>query len=43
MLGRRFHSMDTIAALNTLNEMGLAGIGAGIDQIHAGLINGNGI
>ena len=37
-----FDGMDTVAALDTLQQVGLSGVGAGIDQIHTSLVDSYG-
>ena len=43
MLGCNFQGVDTVAALNTLQQMRLTGVGASIHQIHTSLVDGHGV
>ena len=40
---RSFDGMNTVTAFYTLDKMSLAGVGAGINKVDAGLIDGNGV
>ena len=36
-----FDGMDTVAAFDPLQQVGLSGVGAGIHQVQAGLVDGH--
>ena len=42
MLSGDLHRVDAVAALNALQQVGLAGVGAGINQINTSLVDGYG-